>query len=67
MSSDEGDIILDPFIGTTAIAAKRLGRTYIGIDIDTDYVNIARDKLAQENAAPQLVAAISIRKTKIRC
>lgn len=56
MSSDAGDIILDPFIGTgtTAIAAKRLGRTYIGIDIDADYMNRARDKLAQENAESRL-------------
>lgn len=47
MSSDEGDVILDPFIGTgtTAIAAKRLGRNYIGIDIDSDYVDIAKEKL----------------------
>lgn len=42
MSSDEGDIILDPFIGTgtTAIAAKRLGRKYIGIEIDPTYAEI---------------------------
>lgn len=48
-SSDEGDIILDPFIGTgtTAIAAKRLGRKYIGIDIDPKYVEITNKKLEQ--------------------
>ncbi len=47
MSSDEGDIILDPFIGTgtTAIAAKKLGRKFIGIDIDPKYVEIANNKL----------------------
>jgi len=50
MSTDEGDIILDPFVGTgtTAIAAKRLGRKFIGIDIDEKYVNIAQDKLSRE-------------------
>lgn len=49
MSSDEGDVILDPFIGTgtTAIAAKRLGRNYIGIEIDPDYVKIAKNKITQ--------------------
>lgn len=49
MSSDEGDIILDPFIGTgtTAIAAKKLGRQFIGIDIDPKYVEIANIKLEQ--------------------
>lgn len=51
LSSDKDDIILDPFIGTgtTAIAAKKLGRKYIGIDIDNKYVKIAEDKLMQVN------------------
>jgi len=52
MSSDEQDIILDPFIGTgtTAIAAKRLGRRFIGIDIDPKYVEITNAKLEIEEA-----------------
>lgn len=51
MSTDEGDIILDPFsgTGTTLIAAKRLGRKYIGFDIDENYVRIANDKVEKEN------------------
>lgn len=51
MSSDADDVILDPFIGTgtTAVAAKRLGRKYVGIELDPQYVQIAQDKLAQEN------------------
>ena len=50
MSSDPGDVILDPFIGTgtTAVAAKRLGRHYIGIDIDEEYAQIARENVARE-------------------
>ncbi len=49
MSTDEGDIVLDPFIGTgtTAIAAKKLGRKFIGIDIDPKYVEITNRKLEQ--------------------
>jgi len=49
MSSNEGDLVLDPFIGTgtTAIAAKRLGRRYIGIDIDQKYVDITSKKLKE--------------------
>ncbi|GAB6183627.1 DNA-methyltransferase [Thermodesulfovibrio hydrogeniphilus] len=49
MSTDEGDIVFDPFIGTgtTAIAAKRLGRRYIGIDIDPKYVEITNKKLQE--------------------
>ncbi len=47
MTTDENDIVLDPFIGagTTALAAKRLGRNYIGIDIDPKYQKIVADKL----------------------
>jgi len=50
MSTDENDIVFDPFVGTgtTVIAAKRLGRRYIGIDIDEKYVNISDDKLSKE-------------------
>lgn len=47
LSSDEGDVIFDPFsgTGTTAIAAKQLGRNYICVDQDKDYVSIAKNKL----------------------
>lgn len=49
ISSNPGDIILDPFLGTgtTAIAAKGLGRHYVGIDIDSKYREIALTKLAR--------------------
>lgn len=56
MSSDEGDIILDPFLGTgtTAIAAKRLGRKFVGFEIDEKYVKIAKNKLSQEAPVLQI-------------
>ena len=49
LSTDAGDVVLDPFLGagTTAMAAKKLGRHYIGIDIDEQYAQIARDNIAQ--------------------
>jgi site-specific DNA-methyltransferase (adenine-specific) len=51
MTTDENDVVLDPFMGagTTALAAKRLGRNYIGIDIDQKYKRIVTDKLKKVN------------------
>ena len=52
MTTDEEDVVLDPFLGTgtTAIAAKRLNRQYIGIELDPKYVEIATMKLEGEKA-----------------
>lgn len=52
MSSDENEIALDPFsgTGTTALAAKRLGRNFIGFEFDKTYAEIAENKVAQEEA-----------------
>jgi modification methylase len=47
-STKPGDVVLDPFFGTgtTGAAAKRLGRRFIGIERDADYVRAARDRIA---------------------
>ncbi len=46
-STDEGDIILDAFVGsgTTLVAAKKLNRKSIGIEINKDYCDICIDRL----------------------
>ena len=46
-SSDEGDIVLDPFLGsgTTAVVAKRLGRQWIGIESNKEYVTMAINRI----------------------
>lgn len=40
-------IVLDPFLGsgTTAVACKKLGRRYIGIEISEEYYNIAKQRV----------------------
>jgi DNA modification methylase len=47
--SEENDVIVDPFGGsfTTAVAAKQLGRQFIGIEIEKKYCDIAVQRLAQ--------------------
>lgn len=47
--SREGDIVLDPFMGsgTTAIVAKRLQRKYLGIELNQDYIFMAERRLNQ--------------------
>lgn len=47
LTTDENDIVLDPFMGsgTTLVAAKRLNRQYCGIDISKEAVLLAKDRL----------------------
>lgn len=52
-SSQPGDRVLDPFmgIGSTAIAAKELGRTFLGNELDEVYHNICYRRLAETEFA----------------
>ena len=49
-------VILDPFIGsgTTAVAAKKLGKNYIGIDTNEKYVKIVERRLKELDDKPDL-------------
>jgi adenine-specific DNA-methyltransferase len=51
--SHPGDIVLDPFVGsgTTAVAAKKLGRRYIGMDIEPVYAQQAQERVRRERRA----------------
>ncbi len=49
--SEPGDTVLDPFLGsgTTAVACKKLGRNFIGIEKEPAYVEIAKKRLEKVN------------------
>ena len=64
-STDVGDVILDPFFGTgtTGAMAKKLGRSFIGIERDPGYVKLARDRISkiQQMAADEFLSTPSKR------
>jgi site-specific DNA-methyltransferase (adenine-specific) len=47
-STDAGDLVVDPFLGsgTTAVAAKKLDRKWLGIEKDANYFKIAKRRLS---------------------
>ncbi|WHO37969.1 site-specific DNA-methyltransferase [Sphingobium sp. AP49] len=58
-----GDIVLDPFFGTgtTGAVAKRLGRQWIGIEREPDYIEVAEQRIA--DALPLDESALTIMQT----
>jgi DNA modification methylase len=46
----KGGIVLDPFMGsgTTAMVARKLGRNFIGIDLNPEYIKMAKARLGQQ-------------------
>ena len=56
--SNEGDVIFDPFMGcgTTAVAAKKLNRRYIGCEISPKYCAIAENRLMETDAVQLPIA-----------
>lgn len=55
-SSNPGDVVFDPFLGsgTTSVVAKKLGRRYIGVEIDEMYCCLAEKRLAIADADPSI-------------
>ena len=51
-------VVIDPYLGsgTTGVACAKLGRKFIGIEINEDYFNIACERIAEAYRQPRLFA-----------
>ena len=51
MFSYEGDVVFDPFAGsgTTLIVAEKINRTGIGVELDSQYCELAKNRINKEN------------------
>lgn len=56
----ENDVVLDPFIGsgTTALAAIKTNRRFIGYDIDPEYVKLANERIKKETSQKTLTSFV---------
>lgn len=56
LTTEPGDLVLDPFVGsgTTPATAKEMGRTYLGVELNTDYCDTARKRIAETKGQPNL-------------
>ena len=63
-SSRPGDVILDPFFGTgtTGAVAKRLGRHFVGVEREDDYIAAARERIAAVEPAPETAVEMTLGK-----
>lgn len=64
--TNEGDLVLDPFIGsgTTAIAALKHNRSVVGIDRDPTYVNLARQRIERRRQLKTRPIGLAVRTPK---
>jgi modification methylase len=68
-ASNKGDVVLDPFLGsgTTGAVAKRLGRSFVGIERDASFVRAARARIAGVEPLPRgAIAAVADKRSEPR-
>jgi len=60
LSTKENDLVLDPFVGAgnTGVAAKALGRKFVGIDVSREYLQTAERRI-NETASPEISIALT--------
>lgn len=63
---EKENIILDPFARTvtTSAAAEKLGLDYIGIEIEPNYIEIIKERLADQNTLSPITKNNPIKKSK---
>ena len=61
-TSNPGDIILDPFMGsgTTGAVAKKLGRNFIGIEKEDIYIKIAKERIKKNKQIKNDLLSLSL-------
>lgn len=57
--SPQGGVVLDPFMGagTTALVSLKLGRQYLGIELNPEYITIAEDRIMRDSGLLQVMGA----------
>ena len=60
IASTTAKLVLDPFMGsgTTAVAAKRLGRDYLGIEISPEYCALAEQRITLDSSGASSFQAV---------
>lgn len=58
-----GDVVLDPFMGSgsTAVAARRTGRRFVGFDTEPSYVDLALERVRREGASDDAAEVRTLR------
>ena len=62
IASNEGDVVLDPFmgVGSTGVASKELGRRFIGMELNREYFNAARQRLGNDETKENMMTTLTV-------